>query len=132
MIRIHSPLMPRFRSRNGPRDSWNDGFQKGDKLILYASAGLENLFRSKSGTRDTGGHVGDAGDAKNANAGVPCGQDLRHGGHADKVRAESAERMDLRRRFVVRTRKREIDAFVKAEGEFLSFFRNEAAEFRIV
>src|SRR5882724_3110390 len=132
MFQIHSRSMPRFRSRHGPRDSWNDGFQKSDKLILYASAGLKNFFCSKGGTRDAGGHVGDAGDAKNAQTGMPCSQHLRHGGHPDKVRAESTEGMNLRRCFVVRACKSEINAFVKVERELFSFFPDEAAEFRVI
>src|SRR5438128_11061955 len=124
MFQIRPRPMARVRSPHDPRDSWNDGFQKSDKLIFYARAGLKDLFRSKGGTRDAGGHVGDAGDAKNANAGVPCSQHLRHGGHADKVRAERAEGMDLRRCFVVRTCKSEINALVKVECELFSFFRD--------
>jgi hypothetical protein len=80
-----SSAVPLRRQRRG--DSGNYRTEESDELVFYFGTGFENFLGGKSRTGDAGGHVGDTGDAEDANAGVAGGEDFRNGGHADEIGA---------------------------------------------
>ena len=62
-------------------------------------------------------HVGDAAHTQHADAAVPRDNRLRHGGHADRVRAKDARHADFGRRFVRRAVHPHIHALLQGDAE---------------
>ena len=101
-------------------DARDYGSQKGDEIVLDASAGFEYFFRCERRSGDSGGHVGDAGNSQHADAAVPSGENFGNRGHPDEIGAERAERVNFRGRFVVGPGERKINAFVKIQARAFS------------
>ena len=64
---------------------------------------------------NAGGEVGDHGDPEDPHPGVAGGDDLGHGGHAHKIRAQGPESPDLRRRLVGWTRRHDVNPFLHGD-----------------
>ena len=81
---------------------------------------------------DTGGHVGDEGDAEDFEAHVAGDDGFVDGGHADEVGAEGAEGADLGGGFEAGAEDGEVDAFGELESLAGGLFDGEGAEARRV
>ena len=81
-----------------------------------------------AGGDDSGGHVGDEGDAEDFDAHVAGDDDLVDGGHADEVGAEGAEGADLGGGFEGGAEDGEVDAFGEGEALLVGFGDGEGAE----
>jgi len=101
-------------------------------LRLDARGDLQHFFLIERSVRGARGHVGDARDPEDANPAVPRGDNLGNRGHADKVGADGAQRINFRGGFVARALHGEVDAIVDVLAELFSFFCDEALEFAIV
>jgi len=60
-------------------DAGNYRTEESDKLVFYFGAGFEDFFGGELFAGDSRGHVGDAGDSEDANAGVAGGEDFWNG-----------------------------------------------------
>src|SRR6266851_2923380 len=96
----------------------DEGGEEVGELAFDTAAYLHDLFVIDGLVEDTGGHVGDDGEAEDLEAHVAGDDDLVDGGHADEVGAEGAEGSDLCGGLVAGAEDGEVDAFV--EGPALS------------
>ena len=78
--------------------------------------------------QNAGGHVGDAGNSKDANAHVARGDDFGDGGHADEVGTDGAEVTNFGGSFVTWAGNRGVDAFVNFDAQELGFFEGYTAK----
>ncbi len=96
----------------------DEGGEEGGELVFDAAAYLHDLFVIDGLVEDSGGHVGDDGEAEDLEAHVAGDDDLVDGGHADQVGSEGAEGTDLGWGLIAGAEDGEVDAFV--EGPALS------------
>src|SRR6266704_2849203 len=113
-------FLPNF-PLNHIRDARNHGAQERDELCLDALGGFEDFDVVERLVQYSGGHVRHAGNSQDAQAGMACGEDFRHRGHADQVGPDGAQIADLRGRFVTWPRKRGVDAFMHDDAEPFPF-----------
>ena len=96
---------PRRRRRwaHGSRSSSEAG-QQALQVVGGAGRAARASARGRAPAAHALGKVGDGAHGGDAQAAVPRGDDLRHGGHPDRVGAEGPERADLRGRLEARAR----------------------------
>ena len=115
-------------------DLWDESAEEACELLFDATAGLHDIlvvdgvgpFLSVGG--DSGGHVGDEGEAEDFEAHVAGDDDLVDGGHADEIGSEGAEGANFGGSFEAGTEDSEVDAFGEEKLLAGSFFDGEGAE----
>lgn len=85
--------------------------EEAGELMFDAAAGLHDFGVVDGFVEDSGGHVGDEGEAEDFKAHVAGDDDFVNGGHADEVGSEDAEGADLGGGFVAGAEHGEVDAF---------------------
>ena len=119
-------------------DLGDQGGEEAGELLFCAAADFHDVFVVDgfscllSGGDDSGGHVGDEGDAEDFEAHVAGDDGLVDGGHADEVGAEGAEGADFGGGFEAGAEDGEVDAFGELEALARGFFDGECAEARRV
>lgn len=90
--------------------------KQGGKAGFSAATDLEDVMVIDDGGGDTGGGVGDEGEAEDIEAHMTGHDHLMHGGHADEGGTEGAEGTDLRGGLKRGTEDGEVDAFGEIEA----------------
>jgi hypothetical protein len=101
-------------------DAGDEALEEAGEAVLDLAAGLKDFLVTELGRAETGGKVGDAGDAKNLEAHVAGDDGFRYRGHAHQRGPQAAEGADFRRGFKAGAGDGEVDAFGQREAFFLS------------
>ena len=115
-------------------DLGDQSSEKAGELLFDAMADLHDIFvvdgvgSFLSVGGDSGGHVGDEGEAEDFETHVAGDDDFVDGGHADEIGSEGAEGANFGGSFEAGTEDSEVDAFGEEELLAGSFFDGEGAE----